>query len=129
MVKIKRLILTWLLAIVEKLEGTYIGRPKVVKLKDGGEVIIKGVSAEESTRLAELVSGRLETARRFDPPPDTFSQTALGVYEDAGTWYTVEVGYEPTTLNAKVLLIEKAGIYRAEASNKFKVQSLKLKLI
>lgn len=96
-----------------------MSRPRTVSY-GGGEIILKGLSTEQSDMVEKLLSGEVA-------PPPVFSQledTAFGLKKNsAGNWEIVSVKYNSQTLQSVVTEVEDAGknIYRAQEQFRLKV--------
>jgi hypothetical protein len=105
------------------LEGDTLARPRIIRFKNGGEVIMKNISPDEADRLTLLIEGKelkqVEVKSEWSAPPE-YKIRAMGTYERVDGWHVIELGFDPITGDTMVVASHLAGRTKGEAIGKFK---------
>lgn len=107
-----------------------MARPKIMRPKDGGEIILRNVSVEVSNKVEELLEndGALHIAPAAlteEVSQEELMYSALGLCKVDDTFFVVTVKYNPHTKEAVVDSLEDATKTKAFADNKFKIDAIR----
>jgi hypothetical protein len=116
-----------------------MGRPRIVRPKDGGEISLNGVTEEtfalvQAALLAEkpvAAEAKADAPKQDAKPVDaaTLTKSAVGTYKAPTGWHVVEVKYNSTTGEAKVHTDEVVGNEKIYAIERFKILAVEHDLV
>lgn len=129
-----------------------MGRPRILKTKEGGQVVLKNIDASLTEKLEALINGSTESSlppgtivgagpaffdysipsatSDFDDVEDcNLTCVAVGTYKGKDGWYVTEVGYNPETGEAKLISNVRVGDMKAYAIDSFKKKAVTNNLV
>lgn len=110
-----------------------MARPRVIRTKDGGEILLKNVDPQLSSLISDLVNGKgsLGEPITSSAPMGVMTSKALGINKDKDgvRWCLTEVHYNPFTKEAKVEKVTTCGNEKLEATEKYKIESVVLGMV
>lgn len=113
-----------------------MGRPKLLRPDDGGEVVLKNCTAETVAKIQAALEGApapteiTVVAASAPVAVGAMTEVAIGVFQDKTTlsYHTAKVKYNPYNKSAIVDKIENCGSPEV-AAEKFKVLAVKNNLV
>ena len=115
-----------------------MGRPRLIRTKDGGEISCKNLSAELFEKLKNAMDAPAVSLANIAPPTvdTTFDDpvvtdmplTAIGTYKSKDGWHVVQVKYGIGG-SAEIGADQKVGADKVYAIERFKILASDLDLI
>ena len=122
-----------------------MARPKIVRTKDGGEILLKNCDPDLAAKIKAMVQGAVEDQPvatqndNYAPPEPGYVVTAcitseldkfaLSTFLKDGKWFAVTLKYNSDTKEATVESSEDCGGMRHVAIDKFKILAIKHHLV
>jgi hypothetical protein len=111
--------------MIQLLWGKLMGRPRILKLKDGSEIHLKNVSPEtyEKVKAAALGEGTESTGPEETKTETSkvLAHTAISTYKDKDGWHFVQIKYDPVSNNAEISANDVVGAEKVFSEDKFKI--------
>jgi hypothetical protein len=111
------------------MEGEKMARPRVIKLPNGGELIIKNGTPELVEQLKAVVLGQpapvaavpQETPQPIVARATVLSFNAVGISDFGGEFFVDKIQYDPIMGQATIVSHVSAGYDRGYAGERFKI--------